>query len=169
QAWLFSNWSRLAVRPWSAPAAGYLETRALPSSTTSGGLQPAKAEPSLVVMLFHCCSSTLAVSLGWDFFHSALTAWTTLGGALPSISQMVRVRGPESVLAWSLSPEESPQAATPMTRANARARAAGRRWRKGLDMDLPPCCWDGRRSVGWGAAGGRRPAGQAVGAVDDGA
>src|SRR5215211_7810873 len=40
QAWLFSNWSRLPVRSWSAPAAAYLETRVLPSSTTSGGLEP---------------------------------------------------------------------------------------------------------------------------------
>src|SRR5215218_775501 len=81
QAWLFSNSPRLPVRSWSAPAAAYLATRVLPSSTTSGGLEPAKAASSLVVMLFHCWSSTLTVSLGWAFFHSALTASTTAGGA----------------------------------------------------------------------------------------
>src|ERR671914_1709683 len=134
QAWLFSNSPRLPVRSWRAPAAAYLETRVLPSSTTSGGLEPAKAASSLVVMLFHCCSSTLTVSLGWAFFHSALTASMTAGGALPVISQMVRVRGPVWVLAWPPSPEESPHAATPRTRAKARARAAVRRWRNELGM-----------------------------------
>src|SRR5215207_9222063 len=76
QAWLFSKSPRLPLRSWSAPAAAYLETRVLPSSTTSGGLEPA-------------------------------------------------------------------QAATPRTRATARARTAERRWRRELGMDLPPCCWDG--------------------------
>src|SRR5215204_3530545 len=116
QAWLFSKSPRLPVRSWRAPAAAYLETRVLPSSTTSGGLEPAKAASSLVVTLFHCWSSTLTMSLGWAFFHSALTASTTAGGALPVISQMVRVRG----LDWSPSPEESPQAAAPRARARAR-------------------------------------------------
>src|SRR4249919_2097442 len=143
QAWLFSKSPRLPLRSWSAPAAAYLETRVLPSSTTSGGLEPAKAASSLVVMLFHCCSSTLTVSLGWAFFHSALTASTTLGGALPSINQMVMVRGPDWALDWSPFSSDPPQAATPRTRATARARTAERRWRRELDMDLPPCCWDG--------------------------
>src|SRR5215211_2493846 len=139
QAWLFSNWSREPVRSCSAPAAAYLDTRVLPSSTTSGGAEPAKAASSLVVMLFHCCSSTLTVSLGWAFFHSALTASITAGGALPSINQMVMVRGPDWASDCWLSPPDSPQAATPRTRAKARARTAVRRWRSGLDMDLPPC------------------------------
>src|SRR5918992_2119190 len=134
QAWLFSNSPRLPLRSWRAPAAAYLETRVLPSSTTSGGLEPAKAASSLVVTLFHCCSSTLTVSLGWAFFHSALTASTTAGGALPSISQMVRVRGPVWALDWPPSSDESPQAAAPRTRARARARAAVMRCRRGLDM-----------------------------------
>src|SRR5207249_6825834 len=124
QAWLFSNWSRLPLRSWRAPAAAYLETRVLPSSTTSGGLEPAKAASSLVVMLFHCWSSTLTVSLGWACFQSALTALTTAGGALPSISQMLRVRGPVWVLDLSPLSEDPPQAATPRTRATARASAA---------------------------------------------
>src|SRR5918997_4190271 len=124
QAWLFSNSPRLPVRSWRAPAAAYLETRVLPSSTTSGGLEPAKAASSLVVMLFHCWSSTLTVSFGWAFFHSALTASMTAGGALPVISQMVRVRGPDGALDCWLSPPDSPQAATPRTRATARARVA---------------------------------------------
>src|SRR5918999_481971 len=134
QAWLFSNWPRLPERSWRAPAAAYLATRVLPSSTTSGGLGRAKAGSSLVVMLFHCCSSTLTVSLGWAFFHSALTASTTAGGALPSISQMVRVRGPVWALDWPPSSDESPQAAAPRTRARARARAAVMRCRSKLDM-----------------------------------
>src|SRR5215218_4677818 len=162
QAWLFSNSPRLPVRSWSAPAAAYLATRVLPSSTTSGGLEPAKAASSLVVMLFHCWSSTLTVSLGWAFFHSALTASTTAGGALPVISQMVRVRGP--VWALDLPPSsEEPQAATPRTRATARARAAEMRWRRELDMDgslllgRPVVNREGRvRRVRGGAGGGRR-------------
>src|SRR5512132_61723 len=124
QAWLFSNWSRLPLRSCSAPAAAYLETRVLPSSTTSGGLEPAKAASSLVVMLFHCCSSTLTVSLGWAFFHSALTASTTLGGALPSINQMVMVRGPDWALDWSPSPSD-PRRRPP--RGPGRRRGRGRR------------------------------------------
>src|SRR4029450_6412482 len=135
QAWLFSNWSREPVRSCRAPAAAYLDTRVLPSSTTSGGLDPAKAASSLVVMLFHCWGSTLTVSLGWAFFHSALTASTTAGGALPVISQMVRVRGPVWALDLPPSSEDPPQAATPRTRATARARAAEMRWRRELDMD----------------------------------
>src|SRR5512132_1977803 len=153
QAWLFSNWSRLPLRSCSAPAAAYLETRVLPSSTTSGGLEPAKAASSLVVMLFHCWSSTLTVSLGWAFFQSALTASTTAGGALPVISQMVRVRGP----VWGLDlspPEDPPQAATPRTRATARARAAEMRWRRELDMDVLPSA-----GTAGGHSGGARPAG----------
>src|SRR5262245_33372585 len=138
QAWLFSKSPREPLRSWSAPAAAYLETRVLPSSTTSGGLEPAKAASSLVVTLFHCWSSTLTVSLGWSFFHSALTASTTAGGALPSISQMVRVRGPDSVLACWLSPDDPPQAASPRTRARARVRTAVRRWRCEVDMDMLP-------------------------------
>src|SRR5215218_9599973 len=138
QAWLFSNWSRLPLRSWRAPAAAYLETRVLPSSTTSGGLEPAKAASSLVVMLFHCWSSTLTVSLGWAFFHSALTASTTAGGALPVISQMVRVRGPDWALDWSPSPEEPPHAAAPRARARAKVRVAETRWRRGVDMDVLP-------------------------------
>src|SRR5215211_5254059 len=118
QAWLFSKSPRLPLRSWSAPAAAYLETRVLPSST-------------------------LTVSLGWAFFHSALTASTTLGGALPSINQMVMVRGPDWALDWSPLSSDPPQAATPRTRATARARTAERRWRRELGMDLPPCCWDG--------------------------
>ena len=169
QAWLFSNSPRLPLRSWSAPAAAYLETRVLPSSTTSGGLEPAKAASSLVVTLFHCWSSTLTVSLGWAFFHSALTASTTAGGALPSISQMVRVRGPDSVLAWSPSPDESPQAATPRTRAKARARAAVTRRRRSWT-------WTFLLAAGTagGQSGGARPAGagrrgRRSAAVDDGA
>src|SRR4029450_5863134 len=150
QAWLFSKSERLPLRSWRAPAAAYLETRVLPSSTTSGGLDPAKLASSLVVMLFHCCSSTLTVSLGWAFFHSALTASITAGGALPSISQMVRRRGPDWASDCCLSPPDSPQAATPRTRAKSRARTAVRRWRSGLDVDLPPCWWT---AGGW--AGGR--------------
>src|SRR5215212_2033302 len=134
QAWLFSNWSRLPVRSWSAPAAAYLETRVLPSSTTSGGLEPAKAASSLVVMLFHCWSSTLTVSLAWAFFHSALTPSTTAGGALPVISQMVRVRGPDWALDLSPSPEEPPQAAATRARARARMARVRRRRRRGLGM-----------------------------------
>src|SRR5215213_9679524 len=94
QAWLFSKSPRLPVRSWRAPAAAYLETRVLPSSTTSGGLEP------------------------------ALTASTTAGGALPVISQMVRVRGPDWALDWSPSPEEPPHAAAPRARARAKARVA---------------------------------------------
>src|SRR5215217_8319959 len=124
QAWLFSKSPRLPLRSWRAPAAAYLETRVLPSSTTSGGLEPAKAASSLVVMLFHCWSSTLTVSLGWAFFHSALTASMTAGGALPSISQTVRVRGPDWASDCWLSPD-SPQAASPRTRARAGAGTAG--------------------------------------------
>src|SRR5215208_3229926 len=147
QAWLFSNSPRLPLRSWRAPAAAYLETRVLPSSTTSGGLDPAKAASSLVVMLFHCWSSTLTVSLGWDFFHSALTASTTAGGALPVISQMVRVRGPDWAVDLSPSPEEPPQAAAPRARARAIARTARARRRRGVDMrtslrvDTSDCCW----------------------------
>src|SRR4029434_1764690 len=140
QAWLFSNWSREPVRSCRAPAAAYLDTRVLPSSTTSGGLEPAKAASSLVVMLFHCWSWTLTVSLGWAFFHSALTASTTAGGALPVISQMVRVRGPDWALDLSPSPEP-PQAAAPRARARAKARVARARRRRGTDMGLPP--WAG--------------------------
>src|SRR4030095_16642243 len=92
QAWLFSKSPRLPVRSWSASAAAYVDTRVLPSSTTSGGLEPAKAASSWVVMLFHCCSSTLTVSLGWAVFHSALTASITARGALPSTHPMVGVR-----------------------------------------------------------------------------
>src|SRR5215216_974594 len=128
QAWLFSNWSRLPVRSWSAPAAAYLETRVLPSSTTSGGLEPAKAASSLVVMLFHCWSSTLTVSLGWAFFHSALTASTTAGGALPSISQMVRVRGPVWALDLPPSSEDPPQAATPRSEERRVGKECRSRW-----------------------------------------
>src|SRR4030095_12076727 len=154
QAWLFSKSPRLPVRSWRAPAAAYLETRVLPSSTTSGGLEPAKAASSLVVMLFHCWSSTLTVSLGWAFFHSALTASTTAGGALPVISQMVGVRG------LSRAPEP-PQAAAPRARARAKARVARARRRRGLNIGLPP--WAGTAD-GW--LGG---ADQVVAAVDDGA
>src|SRR5918993_857815 len=162
QAWLFSNSPRLPVRSWRAPAAAYLETRVLPSSTTSGGLEPAKAASSLVVMLFHCWSSTLTVSLGWAFFHSALTASTTLGGALPSISQMVMVRGPDWALDWSPSPPESPQAATPRTRATARARMAVRRERRDLDMRTFLLA-AGRTVVTREGRGRRAPAGGAGG------
>src|SRR4030095_9567203 len=171
QAWLFSKSPRLPVRSWRAPAAAYLETRVLPSSTTSGGLEPAKAASSLVVMLFHCWSSTLTVSLGWAFFQSALTASTTsrtAGGALPSISQMLRVRGPVWALDLPPSSEDPPQAATPRTRATARARTAERRWRRELDMDSS-FCWDGRWLLGRGASGGCGVALQVVAAVDDGA
>src|SRR5829696_3744790 len=161
QAWLFSKSPRLPLRSWSAPAAAYLETRVLPSSTTSGGLEPAKAASSLVVMLFHCCSSTLTVSLGWAFFHSALTASTTAGGALPVISQTVRVRGPDWALDVSPSPEESPQAATTRARASARARMARARRRRRVGIGLPP--WAGTAD-GW-----LRWAEQVVAAVDDGA
>src|SRR5918996_3502364 len=165
QAWLFSNCSRLPVRSWSAPAAAYLETRVLPSSTTPGGLDPAKAASSLVVMLFHCCSSTLTVSLGWAFFHSALTALTTAGGALPSISQMVRVRGPVWALDLSPSSEDPPQAASPRTRATARARVAVTRCLRGVDTDMTyslllervPAQLGGARPAGAGRRGRRSP------------
>src|SRR4029453_2811268 len=100
-----------------------------------------------------CWSSTLTVSLGWAFFQSALTASTTAGGALPSISQMLRVRGPGWGLDLPPSSEDPPQAATPRTRATARARTAERRWRRELDMDSS-FCWDGRWLLGRGASGG---------------
>src|SRR5919204_344029 len=117
---LFSNWSLLPLRSWRAPAAPYLETSVLPSSMTSGGLAPAKAASSLVVTLLHCWSWTLTVSLGWAALKSALTASMTCGGALPSISQMVSVRGP----AWACWPEPDgsspPHAASSRDMANAR-------------------------------------------------
>src|SRR4029453_15858171 len=137
QAWLFSNSPRLPVRSWSAPAAAYLDTRVLPSSTTSGGLDPAKAASSLGVMLFHCWSSTLPGSLGGAFFPSALAASTPAGGALPVISQMVRVRGPDWALDLSPSPEP-PQAAAPRARARAKARVARAGRRRGTERGLPP-------------------------------
>src|SRR4029450_74190 len=161
ESWFFSTSPRLPLRSWSAPAAAYLATRVLPSSTTSGGLDPAKAASSLVVMLFHCWSSTLTVSLGWAFLNSALTASTPAGGALPVISQMVRVRGPDWALDLSPSPEEPPQAAAPRARARAKARVARARRRRGLNIGLPP--WAGTAD-GW--LGG---ADQVVAAVDDGA
>src|SRR5688572_19546941 len=112
-------------------------------------------------MWFHCCSSTLTVSLGWAFFHSALTASMTAGGALASISQTVRVRGPDWASDWSPSPEESPQAAAPRVRARAKARVARARRRRGLDMRLPPCVGTADGYVSGSC--------QAVAAVDDGA
>src|SRR4029453_14572292 len=129
----------------------------------------AKAASSLVVMLFHCWSSTLTVSLAWAFFHSALTPSTTAGGALASISQMVRVRGPVWALDWSPLWAHPPQAATPRTRATARARAAVMRCLRGVDMDVPPCAGAGARSAGRGPAGRGRAAGEAGAARGDGA
>src|SRR6266508_5873021 len=170
QLWLFSNWERLPLRSCRAPAAPYLETSVLPSSITSGGLLPAKAASSLVVTLLHCCSSTLTVSLGWAVLNSALTASMTCGGALPSISQTVSVRGPVWAC-WSPPSSSPPQAAR--TRARAIVRAARMRCRRGMG---PSSFYrDGPWSAGRGPPGvagrpGRgRPPREAVAAVHQGA
>src|SRR5690348_6146575 len=75
----------------SAPAAAYLATNVLPSSTTSGGVLPANAVSSLVPMSPHCWISTLTVTFGYFALKSALTASTTAFGALPFINQTVIV------------------------------------------------------------------------------
>src|SRR5437868_14215277 len=75
----------------SAPAAAYLATNVLPSSTTSGGVLPANAVSSLVPMSPHCWISTLTVTFGYLALKSALIPSTTVCGALPFISQIVSV------------------------------------------------------------------------------
>src|SRR5919108_6310088 len=124
---LLSNCALLPVRSCRAPAAPYLDTSVLPSSMTSGGLLPAKAASSLVVTLLHCWSWTLTVSLGWAVLKSALTAATTCGGALPSISQMVSVLGPLWAC-WPPGPDllSLPQAASNSAMAHARTAAMRR-------------------------------------------
>src|SRR5215471_17829547 len=79
------------VRLLSAPAAAYLATSVLPSSTTSGGVLPANAVSSLVVTSLHCWISTLTLTFGYCFRKSALTPSTTDCGALPFISHTVSV------------------------------------------------------------------------------
>src|SRR5690348_11263077 len=75
----------------NAPAAAYLATKVLPSSITSGGVLPANALSYLVPMSAHCWVSTFTVMFGYFALKSAFTPSTTDGGALPFISQMVRV------------------------------------------------------------------------------
>ena len=74
-----------------APAAAYLATSVLPSSTTSGGVLPAYAVSSLVVTSDHCWIWTSTLTLGCLALKSALTPSTTDCGALPFMSQTVRV------------------------------------------------------------------------------
>src|SRR5437773_11103101 len=93
----------------SAPAAAYLATNVLPSSTTSGGVLPTNAVSSLVPMSPHCWSSTLTVTFGYLALKSALTLSITLAGALPFISQTVSVPVWSAALVLGALP---PQAAT---------------------------------------------------------
>src|SRR5215471_11732857 len=79
------------VRLLSAPAAAYLATSVLPSSTTSGGVLPANAVSSLVPMSPHCWSSTLTVTFGYLALKSELTPSITDCGALPFMSHTVNV------------------------------------------------------------------------------
>src|SRR5438046_10241297 len=106
----------------SAPAAAYLATRVLPSSTTSGGVLPANAVSSFVVTSLHCWIWTFTLTLGYFALKSALTALTTESGALPFISQTVSVPLGELVV---LPP---PQATASSASA---ATAAVREWRRG--------------------------------------
>ena len=75
----------------SAPAAAYLATSVLPSSTTCGGVLTAYAVSSLVVTSDHCWIWTSTLTLGCFALKSAFTPSTTDWGALPFMSQTVRV------------------------------------------------------------------------------
>src|SRR5919204_2513625 len=108
---LFSKLPLRPLRSARAPAAPYLETSVLPSSITSGGLAPAKAASSLVVMSLHCCSWTLTVALGCCWRKAALTPSMMAGGALPVISHTVRVLG--ALAADDEGEDDLPQAARP--------------------------------------------------------
>src|SRR6266567_5594328 len=93
-----------------APAAAYLATSVLPSSAMSGGLLPAYAVSSLVVTSDHCWIWTSTVTFGYLALKSALTASTIAWGALPFMSQTVRV--PLGWLVVLLCEEEHPATAS---------------------------------------------------------
>src|SRR5215467_4216954 len=111
----FSKPPFFEVRSMSAPAAEYLATSVLPSSTMSGGALPANAVSSLVVMSLHCWICTLTVTLGCLALKSALTPSTIDWGALPFMSQTVSELG--SVVVLVLAPPE--QAIAKMPNASA--------------------------------------------------
>src|SRR5689334_12766932 len=121
----FSKAPFLEVRLLRAPAAAYLATRVLPSSTTSGGAVPANAVSSLVVMSLHCWSWTSTVTLGCLALKSALTPSTMAWGALPVISQTVSLLGWFDVVVLLPGPPEQatatrPRASTTAVRASCR-------------------------------------------------
>src|SRR5258708_5025950 len=90
----------------SAPAAAYLATRALPSSTTSGGVL------HIAPLLWRHSSGAILC------FSPLKRGWApspTLGGGWPPRTQ--RVRGPLSLL---VGPAPPPQAAATIAVASAR-------------------------------------------------
>src|SRR5918994_1102365 len=143
-AWLFSNSPRLPVRSWRAPAAAYLETRVLPSSTTSGVLELDLDGVVGVGLLPLGVDGVDHLGRGASLHQpDGHGAGPGLGGGLVTI------------------PARVPTGGHPEDQGDGEGEDGGETGTSGLGHeDLPPCCWDGRWSLGRGAAGGCRPAGE---------